>query len=246
MSLKKNVVVCGGSYGLGFEITKYFLKKNNVIVLARNKQKLIKLKNKLKSKNLEIYDCNLSELKEVDNVFSKIKKDKININILICNAGNGKTEYTKFKNHIDYKKAYENNFFTATNPIEVLVKKKNFKNLKIINISSIAGHFKGSAPLPYSLAKNSLINYTKEVSKDFAKKKITINSISPGHIFQKNNNWYKKYLANKKKINNFIYKNVALGRFCDPVDIINVIEFLISKESEYITGIDIKVDGNTN
>ena len=51
---------------------------------------------------------------------------------------------------------------------------------------------------------------------------------------------------NKKKINNFIYKNVALGRFCDPVDIINVIEFLISKESEYITGIDIKVDGNTN
>ena len=52
--------------------------------------------------------------------------------------------------------------------------------------------------------------------------------------------------SNLKKINNFIHKNVGLKKFCTPNDIINAIEFLISKESEYITGIDLKVDGNTN
>ena len=247
MKNKKNVVICGGSYGLGLEITKYFLKKKiNVIVLARNKLKLMEIKKKIKDKNLEIYKCDLSILQEVENVFSKIKEKKKIINYLICNAGSGKHEYTMNKKYVDYKKAYEQNLFTATNPIEVLINKKNFKNLKILTIASIAGYFKGNAPLPYSLAKNSLINYSKEISKELAKKKITINSISPGHILQKNNNWYKKYILNKKKINNFIHKNVGLKKFCTPNDIINAIEFLISKESEYITGIDLKVDGNTN
>ena len=56
MKNKKNVVICGGSYGLGLEITKYFLKKKiNVIVLARNKLKLMEIKKKIKDKNLEIY-----------------------------------------------------------------------------------------------------------------------------------------------------------------------------------------------
>jgi NAD(P)-dependent dehydrogenase (short-subunit alcohol dehydrogenase family) len=247
MNAKKNVVICGGSYGLGLEITKYFLKKKiNVIVLARNKLKLIEIKKIIKNKNLEVYECDLSILQEVENVFSKIKEKKKIVHYLICNAGSGKPEYIINKKYIDYKKAYEQNLFTATNPIEVLINKKNFKNLKILTIASIAGYFKGNAPLPYSLAKNSLINYSKEISKELAKKKITINSISPGHILQKNNNWYKKYILNKKKINNFIHKNVGLKKFCTPNDIINAIEFLISKESEYITGIDLKVDGNTN
>jgi len=51
MKNKKNVVICGGSYGLGLEITKYFLKKKiNVIILARNKLKLMEIKKKLRIK----------------------------------------------------------------------------------------------------------------------------------------------------------------------------------------------------
>ena len=247
MKNKKNVVICGGSYGLGLEITKYFLKKKiNVIVLARNKLKLMEIKKKIKDKNLEIYKCDLSILQEVENVFSKIKERKKIINYLICNAGSGKVEYTINKKYVDYKKAYEQNLFTAINPIDVLMSKKNFKNLKIITIASIAGYFKGNAPLPYSLAKNSLINYSKQISKELAKKKVIINSVSPGHIFQKNNNWYKKYIIDKTKIKKFINTNVSLKRFCLTSDIINVIDFLISKNSNYITGVDIKVDGNTN
>ena len=61
------------------------------------------------------------------------------------------------------------NFFTAINFIETLVNLKNYQKLKIIVISSIAGYFNGGAPLSY-FGENSLINYSNQISKEFAKK----------------------------------------------------------------------------
>ena len=127
-----------------------------------------------------------------------------------------------------------------------MVNLKNFQKLKIIVISSIAGYFNGGAPLSYSLAKNSLINYSNQISKEFAKEDIRINTISPGHIYQKNNLWDKKLKLNRKKTKKFIKQNVSLNKFCTPNDILNVIEFLIDDDSNYVTGIDIRVDGKTS
>jgi 3-oxoacyl-[acyl-carrier protein] reductase len=246
--IKKNKIalVCGGSYGLGIEITKYFLKNDvETIVLARNKNKLLKLKKKILSKKLKTVNCDLSKPAQVEKVMKSLKRKNININFLICNAGNGKDDFSINKNYQNFFNAYQKNFFTAINPIESLINSKNFINLKIIVISSIAGYFKGGAPLSYSLAKNSLINYCQQVSEQFAKKNIRINSISPGHILQKDNLWFKKIKKDRVNTIKFINKNVSLKKFCTTYDILNVVSFLISKESEYITGIDIKVDGNT-
>ena len=243
-SKKKSVIICGGSSGLGYEITKLFVKEGfQTFILSRNKKKINLAIKSIKSKNLSGYKCDLSSHKEVEAVFRKLLKLNNNINFLICVAGNGKDFFSKSQNYKNYYSAYQKNFFTAINPIEILSNK--LKNFNIIVISSIAGYFNGNAPLSYSLAKNSLINYCRESSEDFAKKNIRINSISPGHIMQKNNLWYNKFLKNKKKTNRFINSNVALKRFCKPSDIINVISFLINKENDYITGIDIKIDGKT-
>jgi sorbitol-6-phosphate 2-dehydrogenase len=240
-------VVCGGSYGLGLEIVKFFLNKNiNTIILARNKTKLIRHKKNFNSHLLSCVSCDLSDDKQVHRVFKNFKEKKININYLICNAGNGKDDYSAKENYKNYYNAFKKNFFTAINPIENLINFKNFKKLKIIIVSSIAGHFVGGAPLSYSLAKNSLINYCEQISKNFANKDIRINSISPGHILQKNNLWYKKLKSNRIKTDRIIKHNVALKKFCTPNDVLNVINFLINKESNYITGIDIKVDGKTS
>lgn len=240
-------IVCGGSYGLGLEIVKFFLRKKiNTIILSRNKTKFLKQEKILNAKLINYINCDLSNQEEVKKVFKDLKKKKILIKYLVCNAGNGKDNYTIKENYKNYENAYKKNFFTAINPIENLVYLKNFKKLKIIIISSIAGYFNGGAPLSYSLAKNSLINYANQVSKEFAKKDIRINTISPGHIYQKDNLWDKKLKQNRKKIRKFIKQNVALNKFCTPKDIINVIEFLIDEKNNYITGIDIKVDGKTN
>ena len=200
-------------------------------------------------KNLKVkvigLKCDLSDPKDVEK-YTNFKEKKYVINYLICNAGNGKNDFSFKKNNLNFYNAYYKNFFTSINPIELLINSGNFKNLKIIVISSIAGYFKGGAPLPYCLAKNSLINYCKENSKNFASKNIFINSISPGHIMQTNNLWHKKLKKNKSKTLSFIKKNFALKKFCTIDDIIYAIHFLISENNKYITGIDIKVEGSSD
>lgn len=240
---KKTMLVCGGSYGLGLEISKYYLKKEfKIIVLARNNKKLQKLKKTYIDYDLEAFKCDLSNKKEVEKVCLRLEK-KFNLNYIICNAGSGKLE--KNKNYLDYQKTFFNNFFTAVNIIENLTFKKKYSNRNIIVISSIAGHFRGRAPLPYSLAKSSLINYVKYKSNELAKKNVMINSISPGHIFMKGNNWDKKLKNDHKKVLKLINEDVGLKKFCLPDQIINTIEFIFSHKNTYMTGADIVVDGAT-
>lgn len=243
LKTKKTMLVCGGSYGLGLEITKYFLKKKfKVIVLARDIKKLKKIKKIYVNYDLETYKCDLSNEKDSEKVCIQLEK-KFKINYIICNAGSGKQE--KKRKYLDYRKAFLSNFFTAVNVIENLTYKKNYLQRNIIVISSIAGHFKGRASLPYSLAKNSLINYVKYKSYDLSKKNVMINSISPGHIFIKGNNWDKKLKKDPKRVLKLINEDVGLKKFCSPDQIINTIEFIFSNKNTYITGADIVVDGGT-
>ena len=67
--------------------------------------------------------------------------------------------------------------------------------------------------LCHTLAKNSLINYSNQISKEFAKEDIRINTISPGHIYQKNNLWDKKLKLNRKKQKNLSNKMFHLINF---------------------------------
>lgn len=243
LKIKKVMLVCGGSYGLGLEISKYYLKKKfKVIVLARNAKKLKNLKKNYINYDLETFKCDLSNDKEVEKVCVKLEQ-KFNIDYIICNAGSGKLE--KRRKYLDYHKTFSNNFLTAINIVENLTYKKKYLQRNIIVISSIAGHFKGRAPLPYSLAKNSLINYVKYKSNELSKKNVMINSISPGHIFIKGNNWDKKLKKNPKKVIKMINEDVGLKRFCTPEQIINIIEFIFSNRNSYVTGADIIVDGGT-
>lgn len=244
---KKVALICGGSYGLGFIIAKFFLENNcKIIIVARNINRLKKAKNKLKNKNVEIFKCDLSNNHNVFQLIKNLKKRNIKIDFLICNAGSGKVEKVKNRRFLNYKQAFNQNFFTAVNIIENITDQIKNKKIKIIVISSIAGHFRGGAPLPYSLAKNALIKYSSEISKKLAKNNIRINTISPGHILQTNNSWHKKIIKNKTKTYEMIENNVSLKRFCKPSDVINVIKFLISDNSDYITGTDIVVDGKTS
>lgn len=161
--------------------------------------------------------------------------------------GSGKTCKTGNENREVWQKTFDKNFFSTTNVIENYIRIfKNKKYLtKIIVIGSIAGNFKGNAPLSYSLAKNCLINYVHQISPFLANKNILINSVSPGHVLLKGNNWHKKLLKSRTKILKMVDKSISLKRFCKVEDVNNYINFLISDGSNYITGTNIEIDGKT-
>ena len=141
--------------------------------------------------------------------------------------------------------AFNDNFFSNTNLVDNYSKifNKNSKGTKIIIICSIAGVKVIDAPITYSTAKAALIFYCRHKAKNLSNLGININTISPGNILQDDNVWYNKIKKNKKKVLNYIKKNVPLNSFCKPEYIKEMCDYLLSSSGNYITGSNFILDG---
>lgn len=111
------------------------------------------------------------------------------------------------------------------------------KNASIVNISSIVGlnGIEGSAS--YSASKAAIVGLTKSAAKELASMGIRVNAVAPGFIDTKLTNHY----INEKR--NEVLKSIKMKRFGQPEEVANVIEFLLSTQSSYVTGQIIGVDG---
>lgn len=232
--MKKNIIITGSSGILGKYLVNQFKKENNIISISKNKEIKAGITN---------LNCNLSNDIEVDSTFDLIKKKFKKIDLIILCAGKSKKNYKKIENLRSWKNSFENNFFSTTNVLESYLKIYKYAKTKIIVISSIAGSkILEGAPITYSVAKNALNFYVKFKSKELAKYKICINTISPGNILMKGNNWYLNKKNNKKKVMNYIKKNVPLNNFCKPENIFLLCKFLMDDKNESTTGSDFIID----
>ena len=111
------------------------------------------------------------------------------------------------------------------------------KSGKIVNITSIVGHTGNMGQANYAASKSGIIGMSKSLALEYAKKNILINCISPGFIdtamTDKIDDKFKTQLIDKIPIN-------RLGK---PLDVANVVSFLMSDLSNYITGETIHVNG---
>ena len=110
---------------------------------------------------------------------------------------------------------------------------------KIINIASIMGEVALPPRASYVTSKGGIIAFTKNLAAEWAKYNITVNSVSPGWT---NTEMTGKYFA-QEEVRKFLLDRVPLGRFAEPSDIANLVLFLASEHSAYITGQNIFVDG---
>jgi 3-oxoacyl-[acyl-carrier protein] reductase len=108
---------------------------------------------------------------------------------------------------------------------------------KIINISSVAGVMGNSSQANYSSSKAGLIGLTKSTAKEFARRNITCNAVAPGVIQSKMTDVLPEQVKEK------YLENIPLNRFGTPEDVANVVGFLASGDSDYVTGQVIHIDG---
>ena len=232
--MKKNIIITGSSGVLGKYLVNQFKKGNNIISISRNKD----------SRNGIInYYCNLSRDLEVNSTFALIKKKFKKIDLIVLCAGKSKKNFKKIENLNSWKDSFENNFYSTTNVLESYLKIYKYAKTKIIVISSIAGSkIIEGAPITYSVAKSALNFYVRFKSKELAKHKICINTISPGNILMKDNNWYLNKKKNKKKVMSYIKRNVPLNNFCKPENIFLLCKFLMDDKNDSTTGSDFTID----
>jgi len=108
---------------------------------------------------------------------------------------------------------------------------------RIVNVASIIGLIGNSGQANYAASKGGLIAFTKSLAKELASRNINVNAVAPGFIkTAMTDRLPEEY---KKKM----LEQIPLGRFGLPIDVAKACLFLVSKESDYITGQVIVVDG---
>jgi len=108
---------------------------------------------------------------------------------------------------------------------------------RVINISSVNGQRGQIGQTNYSAAKAGMTGFTKALAREVARDGITVNSVSPGYVQSP------MIQAVPEKVREKIIKQIPVGRFAEPEEIARVVAFLAQKESAYITGTDMSVNG---
>ena len=237
-SKKINILITGGSSGIGLEIVKSLNKReHNILVCSRSKKKLNNIINQ--HKNVKIFKCNVSKETQVKKLYKYCKKKFKKIDVIINAAGIygsiGKIEDTKFT---EWKKAIEINFFGT-----YLICKYFISFLRSSKIKKIINFAGGGAfnPFPnyssYASSKAALVRFSETLASELEKEKISVNCIAPGFVVTPLHKATMAAGSKKagKKFLNFTKHKLRKGSI--PVEIpVKCVEFLISKKSKNLTG----------
>ena len=249
----KKIVISAGASGIGWATAKVCLSKGAIVYLCDIDIKSLKKtqKHPLNNKKLFSFECDASDENEVSDFFNKINKKTNRIDALINNVGiAGPTGTIERLSSDDWEKTLKINvishfYFTK---LAIPMLKKN-KGGSITNISSGAGIMGFPLRSPYAASKWAVVGVTKTLAMELGKYKIRVNAVCPGTI--KGNRMVRvirdkaKFLkVSKKKIEKDFVSMASMNCWIYEEDIGNICSFLISKESERISGQVIPVDGN--
>ena len=237
----KTVIITGASKGIGKEIALNFAsKKANIVLISRDIESLKKIEHHIKkiTKSVISIACDVSDLDSFTDAIKTTEKIFPKIDILINNAGITKDNLILRLNEKDWEDVINVNLKGCFNGIKSVSRNmiKN-KSGKIINISSIIGLTGNIGQSNYAASKAGIIGLTKSIAKEFGSRNINVNAIAPGYI---ETNMTKKLDETNK--NKFI-NNIPLKRLGKPKDVANLVLYLSSEYSDYITGQTITIDG---
>lgn len=244
----KNVLITGGSSGIGLAIAGELVQKNyRVISLSRSLQKIERAwqeRPDLKEK-VDFITGDVSDQAQLEKVKGYIWEKYGVLHGLVNNAGvltKGTMETISID---DWKFTLDINLtgpYLLTKTLLPMLKEAN--GASIVNISSVAG-LKPGTSVAYSVSKAGLDMLTRFLAGDLGPYKIRVNSVNPGlvrtHIHLDN-----KVVADKEAYEVMLDKarpRYPLGEIGEPADIAAMVSFLLSDESKWITGSIITVDG---
>ena len=234
----KNIIITGASGGIGNSIVEKLYDNGATILASGTKiEKLEELKKKFS--NIEILKFDISESDQIED-FVDNASDKLggSLDCIVNNAGITKDNLAIRMSLDEWKKVIEINL-TSTFLLSKFAIKKMLKNKsgKIINITSVVGHTGNLGQANYTASKAGIVAMSKSLAIEYAKKNININCISPGFI--------KTPMTDKidEKFKEIIISKIPSARLGEPEDIANAVLFLASKQSDYINGETLHVNG---
>jgi 3-oxoacyl-[acyl-carrier protein] reductase len=238
----KTAIVTGGGQGLGAEICHMLdMAGSNVIVNyfmdreGKNQKLAEGVLAELGNKGLTI-EADVRDPEQIGSMFNKTISQFGKVDIVVNNAGILRDKTIKKMSAEEWQQVIDTNLTGVFNVCRCAAE-QIADNGKIINLSSISGILGFFGQSNYSASKAGVIGLTKALSKEMAKRNITVNAVAPGVILTEMGK------SIPQEVRDEMMKNIPLRKFGDPEDIANAVVFLCSELSKYITGQVIHVNG---
>ena len=234
----KKVFITGATGGIGEAIcNKFYQKEYNLVLTSSSDEKLLSLKKKYGDNN-SYYKIDISDFESIDRCMSQITSDHKDLTIIINNAGITSDNLLLRMRNDQWSKVIktnlESNFFIVKSLLPNMISNRYGK---IIGISSVVAVQGNPGQSNYVASKAGMIGFYKSIAHEVAKRNINVNVVSPGFI---STNMTDKLEESQK---NNILDKIPMKKFGIPDDVANLVYFLSSDKSSYITGQNFNVNG---
>jgi len=231
----KTALITGASRGIGNSVALEFKDKGySVIGTATSKDGA----ENLNKNGIEGYVLDLSSKDSIEEFWSSLEESGKEISVLVNNAGITRDNIVLRMSDEEWEDIMSvhlyGTFQLSKKALKMMLKSKWGR---IINISSASASIGNRGQSNYAAAKAGVEAFTKSLAKEVGKRDITINAVAPGFIST-------DMTKNNDGVNSeYLIKEIPLGRFGEPEEVANLVYFLCSPDSSYITGQTIHING---
>lgn len=240
--MDKCALITGATRGIGKQIAITLAKQGYNIALNYRKEneELENTKKEIEKIGVQILAVkgDVANFEDCENFVKQVIERFGQIDVLVNNAGITKDMLLMRMKKEDFEQVIDTNlvgtFNVTKNVVPYMMKARSGR---IINISSVVGISGNAGQTNYSASKAGIIGFTKSLAKEIASRNILVNAVAPGFIETNMTD------VLKDDVKQEIAKNIPLKRIGTTQDVANVVKFLASDDSSYITGQVINVDG---
>lgn len=236
-------VVTGSTKGLGFGMANLLAAHGAAVVInSRTEKDCRSVAEGLASAGFKSFACSgdVSDKVQVENLINKTIEEFGRIDILVNNAGIGITKSSIDLEEEEWDQVVDIDlkgvFLVAQQAAKIMI---NQNSGCIVNIASLGGKISSSRIVPYTAAKAGVIHMTKGLAVEWARYNIRVNAVAPGYVRTP----LTEEILNDEKIYKVLTGLTPMRRLGTVEEIANVVLFLSSEISSYITGETIIVDG---
>ncbi len=253
----KVALITGGSEGIGKATASSMASEGaHVIICARRSDVLDQAAKDIKLVSgfeIRTIQADVSQTGQIEELFNKIIEIYGRVDILVNNAGTSAAgSFTKVSDE-EWQYDLDLKLFAAIRCSRLAIPHMIANGGgRIINVTNLGGKAPGANSMPTSVSRAAGIALTKAMSKDHAADNILVNTVCIGLVKsgQNDRRWEKAASTNPSLTLEAWYEsmgtNTPLGRVGEAEEAANIITFLASEKSSFITGVAINIDGGAS
>jgi len=241
----KIAVITGGNSGIGLATAKHFIAEGAYVFVTGRRQQALDTAVSEIGKNVTGIQGDVSNLVDLDRLYSIVKQQKGHIDILFANAGLGEFARLGQISEEHFDRTFDVNVKGLLFTVQKAIPLFKDEGGSIILNSSIAASKGVEGFSVYSASKAAIRSFARTWTVDLRHRKIRVNAVSPGMIDTKALNDLMENEEHSRQLKKDLVSTVPLRRMGTPDEVAKVVTFLASDESSYITGIELFVDGGT-